>query len=142
MKEIIAPNKKTILAKIEVLKNKIEKIINDIDEARSQTTEDDDSLVKGLMDKRDLLTNKLTDLRRALPRLEQSSQQLKSFIIEHKEKGFKKNISIVEPAFTDPGKGLISSKSPLAKALDNKKAGDIIEVETPSGSQVFKVLSD
>ena len=38
-------------------------------------------------------------------------------------------------------KGLISYISPLAKALIGKKAGDIVEVQTPKGEKAYEILA-
>lgn len=41
---------------------------------------------------------------------------------------------------TDPSQGKISNQSPVGKALMGKKAGEIVSVETPAGSFVYKIL--
>jgi transcription elongation factor GreA len=40
----------------------------------------------------------------------------------------------------DISKSRISTKSPLAKALIGKSAGDIVEVSTPKGDKAFEIL--
>lgn len=40
----------------------------------------------------------------------------------------------------DIAKGMISTKSPLAKALIGKKVGDIVEVLTPKDTRAFEIL--
>ncbi len=37
-------------------------------------------------------------------------------------------------------KGEISSESPIGKAVLGKKAGDIVEIETPSGKAKYKII--
>ncbi len=39
-----------------------------------------------------------------------------------------------------PEDNLISNESPLGKAFLNKKLGDIVEVETPSGKTKYKIM--
>ncbi len=41
----------------------------------------------------------------------------------------------------DPATGKISNESPLGMAFINKKVGDIIRVETPSGEAEYKILN-
>ncbi len=41
---------------------------------------------------------------------------------------------------TDPKNGAISDESPVGKAIMGKKAGDVVEVETPSGVIGVKIL--
>jgi len=47
---------------------------------------------------------------------------------------------IVGAAEADPTVGKISNESPLGKALLNKKAGDIVQVDAPAGSFTFRIL--
>ena len=48
---------------------------------------------------------------------------------------------IVSPAEVDPLAGRISNKSPLGKALMNHCVGENIEVGTPSGTILFKLVA-
>ena len=41
---------------------------------------------------------------------------------------------------TDPKNGAISDESPVGKAIMDKKAGDVVEVETPSGIIGIKII--
>lgn len=47
---------------------------------------------------------------------------------------------IIGSTESNPLKGLISNESPVGKALLEKKVGDLVEVETPGGLSVLKVL--
>lgn len=49
--------------------------------------------------------------------------------------------TLVGPAEADAAKGMISTSSPIGKALIGKKSGDIVEVETPGGMLELKVVS-
>ncbi len=40
----------------------------------------------------------------------------------------------------DPGNGRISHESPIGKALLGRHVGDIVKVDTPSGSVKFKII--
>ena len=40
----------------------------------------------------------------------------------------------------DPGKGLISTASPIGRALVGKEVGDEVRVPTPSGVREFEVI--
>jgi transcription elongation factor GreB len=48
---------------------------------------------------------------------------------------------IVGTEEADPGQGRISSVSPLARALMNKKAGDEVRFQSPAGDQEFTILN-
>ncbi len=49
--------------------------------------------------------------------------------------------NIVGSHEANPSQGKISNESPLGRALLNKKAGDIIEAETPKGSVRYKIIN-
>lgn len=55
-------------------------------------------------------------------------------------KGAKKNYTIVGPQEINPAKGLISNESPLGETFIGHKAGDTVEVTTPAGKSVYKIL--
>ena len=48
--------------------------------------------------------------------------------------------SIVGPYEADLSKGLISTSSPIARALIGKRVGDSVEVRTPRGTKMFEVI--
>ena len=48
---------------------------------------------------------------------------------------------IVGPTEADLGQGLLSAESPVARALQGKKAGDVAVIATPSGERRMKVNS-
>lgn len=48
--------------------------------------------------------------------------------------------SIVGPYEADLSKGLISTSSPIARALIGKRVGDSVEVRTPRGTKMFEVV--
>lgn len=54
--------------------------------------------------------------------------------------GQEMEFQIVEELEADPAKGKISTNSPIGAALIGKKAADLFEVETPSGTAKYKIL--
>src|SRR6188472_3773026 len=54
--------------------------------------------------------------------------------------GEKLVFQLVMPEDADATKGLISTTSPIGKALLNKEAGDSVKVTTPGGSREFEIL--
>jgi transcription elongation factor GreA len=48
---------------------------------------------------------------------------------------------IVGAAEADPRNGMISNESPIGKAVLGHKAGEEVEIETPSGSIKFKITT-
>jgi len=51
----------------------------------------------------------------------------------------KKEYSLVGSSEADPIVGKISNESPLGKAFLGRKAGDSVEIQTPSGAIVYKI---
>ncbi len=51
-----------------------------------------------------------------------------------------KTYKIVGPEEANVLKGLISNESPLGRAFLGRKKGEEVEVETPSGKKVYKIL--
>ena len=66
--------------------------------------------------------------------------QLGSTVLLELKDGSQKKFQILGPHETDPSKGRISHLSPLGATLINHKKGDLISIETPSGSQEYKIL--
>lgn len=48
--------------------------------------------------------------------------------------------TVVEELETDPANGKISTSSPIGNALINKKMGESVEVKTPNGKIILKIL--
>lgn len=48
---------------------------------------------------------------------------------------------VVEELEADPANAKISTSSPIGKALINKKMGESVEVETPNGKIILKILN-
>jgi transcription elongation factor GreA len=55
--------------------------------------------------------------------------------------GTKSIISIVGEFESDPMNGKLSSTSPIGVALLGKKVGDSVEVTTPVGIKIYKIVS-
>ncbi|MBD3311727.1 MAG: transcription elongation factor GreA [Candidatus Magasanikbacteria bacterium] len=54
--------------------------------------------------------------------------------------GVSKEYKIVGQQEADPSSGKISNESPLGNAFLGKKEGDEVEVEVPSGLQLYKII--
>jgi transcription elongation factor GreA len=47
---------------------------------------------------------------------------------------------LVMPEDADAAKGLISTTSPIGRALLNREPGDMVKVVTPGGTREFEIL--
>lgn len=61
-------------------------------------------------------------------------------IVKVKVLNKEKELQIVSFNESDPLSGKISNESPIGQALLNKKKGDMIEVNTPSGKIAYEIL--
>jgi transcription elongation factor GreA len=61
-------------------------------------------------------------------------------IVLDTQKDIKVEYKLVSTEEADVEKGLISTTSPIGKALLNKKVGDEIQVATPAGQKEFEVV--
>ena len=61
-------------------------------------------------------------------------------IVLDMQKDLKIEYKLVSSEEADVEKGLISTTSPIGKALLNKKVGDEIQVTTPAGQKEFEVV--
>lgn len=50
-------------------------------------------------------------------------------------------LNIVGDLESDPSLGKISLLSPIGQAVENKKAGDKVDITTPSGIVIYKIIS-
>jgi transcription elongation factor GreA len=69
-----------------------------------------------------------------------STVQLGSKVKVKDEYG-EETFTIVGPVEVDAGKGMISSESPVGKALVGHAKGDKVKVKTPAGSSTLTILS-
>lgn len=61
--------------------------------------------------------------------------------IEVESNGKRKNFVIVGSNEADPTQGMISNESPLGDAFLGHSPGDRVEVVTPAGTQIYRIVS-
>lgn len=127
--------RQTVLAKIAGLKVQINDVSSQIEKERAEMSEEN-SVLQELTDKKEILIQQLEELQASII-VEESQSLEKTYTIEIS--GRKRELTIVMPTEADPSNGFISMDSPLAKALEGKKAGESVKVPTPDGHVVYKV---
>ncbi|MDO8425003.1 MAG: transcription elongation factor GreA [bacterium] len=60
--------------------------------------------------------------------------------VQVKLNGNEREFCIVGANEADPVRGKISNESPLGKALIGRSVGDAVDVETPNGTKMYRVL--
>jgi transcription elongation factor GreA len=138
----LAEKRKAILAKIEDLKVQINDIGTDIEHERNESSEEDSAIKQELLDKKEIREQQVVELKNSLILMNNSNFQMDVNITYTIEiNGSKRELSVVLPTEADPGKGMISIESPLAKALTGRQKGDVVDVETPAGVQKYKITN-
>lgn len=61
--------------------------------------------------------------------------------VKDEQSGKETTYRLVSSREADPGKGLISFESPVAAALQDKRAGDVAVVTTPRGERRLEIVS-
>jgi transcription elongation factor GreA len=56
------------------------------------------------------------------------------------EKGGELGYQLVTAEESDVAQGLISTTSPIGRALLGKRQGDVVRVQTPAGNRTFEVI--
>ncbi len=133
-------NKEQMQEKLNVLKQQISDLSDQIEIEREEATSEDDAVIRQeLVDKKEFLATQMQELQESI-----------SMTFNHKEigrryelsiNGEKRTLHIVAPSEANPQAGHISMESPLAKALSTSKQGQVISVETPIGMQQYKVIA-
>lgn len=135
--------RRAILKQIDELKVQINNLGTEIERERNESSEEDSAIRQELLDKKEILEQKIVELKNSLIALNNDENQLdgheKSYKIEIS--GITRVLEIVLPNEADPSQGKISVDSPLAKALLGRKKGETVEVQTPAGTQNYKITS-
>ena len=63
-----------------------------------------------------------------------------SVTVRDGETGEEETYTIVGSAEADPSNGRISNESPMGQALMGKRAGDVVDVQTPAGTLQVEIL--
>lgn len=125
--------------KIEELKAELLEISAQIETERHENSEEDSAIRQELLDKKEIIEQQIVELQNSL---RESFSENNNFGKEYNLtiNGTKRSFTVVHPTEANPVEGLISADSPLAKALEGRKSGDDVRVETPAGPQVYKVM--
>ena len=93
------------------------------------------------LEERILILRQLDAMGRQRPAEEGGSVAVGQRVTIRTEDGAEETWQIVSPAAARPREGLISDRSPLGRALMNRRAGDVVEVPSPEGNYRVTVLS-
>lgn len=132
--------KRRIIDKIEELQQQIRDISAEIELDRKENGEDDASIRNDLIDRKNFLENSINELMATMNKIDVKSDRVGQ-TLELSINGNSRKFTIVFAGEADISKGLLSVESPLAQAVKDSKPGDVVDVETPNGTQKYKVIS-
>lgn len=75
-----------------------------------------------------------------LDKIPQGKVGLGSTVHLREDNGESLSFRLVMPEDADPTSGLITTASPIGRALLNKEAGDEVAVQTPTGRRLFEIV--
>jgi transcription elongation factor GreA len=136
-------------AEIEQLKNERPKIIQAIAEARDHGDLKENAEYHAAREKQGMIEALLADLEDKFSRSEVvdisklSGNKVKfgaTVALENLDNGKKVTYKIVSDYEANLDEGLISSFSPVARALIKKEAGDEVEIKTPGGVFNYEIM--
>jgi transcription elongation factor GreA len=139
MKELIVKIKDQIVQ----IKNEILMVTDQIELIRQEGDDADVSLYTELLDKSNMLREKIEQLQKNLSVYQNSTESETIDIgntVEISIGNTKKSLTLVLPEDVDTSNGLISVDSPIGQALVQKKKGADVSVETPNGKIEYTVL--
>lgn len=133
-----AQSNKILNKKINELKIELDQLSNQIEKERAENSDENPALQE-LLDKKEFLLGEIETLSNPDESITGESTNGVGIIYKVEHGRSTKTFKIVIPTEANSLKGYISSQSPIAKALQGRKAGDKIEVETPAGKVVYKI---
>ncbi len=129
-------NNKELKLKLQNLREQLEKIIEKIQTERQESKDDETNVIDELMMNKGLLEKEIENIEEALYEPKKLSQ--KKYVL--KQNNVIRKISLVDETLADSSAGLISSQSPLGKALQKVRVGDKFKVFTPIGETEYLLL--
>lgn len=131
--------KNSIEKRIIEIKNQLIIIVDKIEIERRDSKEDEQVILDELLGQKQILESELQNLESSLCDIKISKSKPPGYTL--KKDGKKMKILIVHDSMIDSTKGLISKHSPIAKALEKAKVGDLLKIPTPLGDSEYLVLS-
>ena len=119
--------------------NKANETGGTVDNAEYEEVKNEQAFVEGrIRDLEEILTNAVV-----AERSPDSEDQVQfgSAVTVRTERGQNRNYQLVGSAEARPLDGKISNESPVGQALLDRRVGDVVEVETPSGVQTLTIVA-
>lgn len=116
----------------------LQETTGDIEDPEFLFAQDEQAFVEGRIR---ALENMLSNVQIIEPGNRGNLVEIGSTVVIQEEGFDSETYTIVGPAEANPSEGLISDESPIGKALIGNKAGDQLEVKTPSGKVKYRILA-
>lgn len=131
--------------KLSELKKEEERLVKDMETARQEGDLSENSAYHSLRENLTIVRNQIGDLENLLSDVQISEKNGNGKVgvgnqVVVKVNGKEKEIQIVGDGEADPLKGKISYQSPIGSSLMGHKKGETVKVETPSGTNEYKII--
>jgi transcription elongation GreA/GreB family factor len=131
--------KNSIENRIIELKKQLISIVDKIEVERHESKDDEQSVLDELLGQKQILESELQDLESSLCDIKVSKSKPIEYTLRKDRKKIK--VIIVNDSMIDSSKGLISKNSPLAKALEKARVGELLKIPTPLGDSEYLLLA-
>lgn len=136
-----------IKAEFEILTTtKRKELADKLDWYRNNAEDEEDPSYYEVLEEKQVLEAKILELENIISRAKlltapQNGEVNMGNTVTVETKGKEVEFMIVDKIEADPQNGKFSDESPIGTKLLNKKPGESIEVDTPSGKMKYKVIS-
>ena len=131
--------KNSIEDRIIKLNKQLIKIVDKIEIERHESKDDEQVVLDELLGQKQLIESELQDLESSLCDIKVSKSKPIEYTL--RKDGKKIRVIIVNDSMIDSSKGLISKNSPLAKALEKARVGELLKIPTPLGDSEYLLLT-
>ncbi|MBN1618067.1 GreA/GreB family elongation factor [Candidatus Dojkabacteria bacterium] len=121
-------------------------IADKLDQYREDGRNEDDSMFSELLQEKVLMEKRIEEIDEILENAEITDENQVCDIIgvgcdiTLEKDGTTRSMKIVSGIEADPDENKVSEDSPVGKAVIGKKVGDEVDIETPIGTQSYKVV--
>jgi len=136
---------KKLKKKLRQLEKERDRLVKDMEAARQEGDLSENSAYHNLRENLTIVRNQIGDLEQRLANVEITKKNGDGTVgvgnkIKVEVNGKTKDIHLVGGGEADPLAGKISYESPIGASLIGHKKGETVEVETPAGKSMYKIV--
>jgi transcription elongation factor GreA len=136
---------KQLKQKLRDLEKERDRLVTDMEEARQEGDLSENSAYHNLRENLTIVRNQIGDIKQRLANATISEKNGNGKVgvgnkVIVEVNGKEKVLQVVGGGEADPLKGKISYQSPIGSSLLNHKKGDSVQVDTPQGTNEYKII--